>query len=136
MTNSRLGLANAIIVRDHQVLLLHKKHPARIVPHGGKIEKGETSEHAVVRECLEEIGVPVRVVKKLCSCDSLSPSGVPLHCDFFVCHIVSGEPHIHEPHVFDQLLWCSADELDGMATGEKMVDSLVMNLDEIKAILQ
>ncbi len=133
--NSRLGLANAIIVRDNRVLLLHKKHPSRIVPPGGKIEKGETSEHAVVRECFEEIGVPVAVVRKLCSCDSISPSGIPLHCDFFVCRVVSGEPHIHEPHVFDQLLWCSADELDGMATGEKMVDSLVVTLDKIKEVL-
>ena len=135
MTSFRLGLANAIIVRDHKVLLLHKKNPARIVPPGGKIEKGETSEYAVVRECLEEIGVPVHVIHKLSSCDSISPHGTPLHCDFFLCKVVSGEPFIHEPHVFDQLLWCSADELDGMATGEKMVDSLVVNLDKIKAIL-
>ena len=131
----RLGLANAIIVSDKKVLLLHKKHPARIVPPGGKIEKGETSEHAVVRECLEEIGVPVTVVRKLCSCESISPSGTPLHCDFFICRVVSGEPHIHEPHVFDQLLWCSADELDGMAQDEKMVDSLIVTLSEIKALL-
>lgn len=56
----------AIIVRDQQLLTIVKQYPegiAYILP-GGKQEFGETLEHAIQRECGEELGVDV-VVERL-----------------------------------------------------------------------
>ena len=64
MPPARVPIAVAALVRDGRVLLAHR-HPARewypdcwdLV--GGHIEPGEQPEQAVVRECLEELGVRV-----------------------------------------------------------------------------
>jgi len=48
------------IVRDHQVLLIHKKRGlggGKINGPGGRLEEGETAEEAAIRETQEEIGV-------------------------------------------------------------------------------
>ena len=55
--------AKAIIVNDNKVALIKKQDEEGsfyIFPGGGQ-DKGETLEHAVIRECLEELDVAVRV---------------------------------------------------------------------------
>lgn len=61
---ARTSIAVAALVRDGRVLLGHR-HPARrwypdcwdLV--GGHVEPGEPPDRAVIRECLEEVGVHV-----------------------------------------------------------------------------
>lgn len=61
---ARTPLAVAALVRDGRVLLAHR-HPSRQwYPNcwdlvGGHVEPDEQPEQAVVRECLEELGVHV-----------------------------------------------------------------------------
>jgi mutator protein MutT len=58
-----VACAIAVVVRDHQVLLVSRAHPpdlGRWAFPGGKIELGESVEMAALRELQEEAGVQAR----------------------------------------------------------------------------
>jgi len=55
----------AVVIRDGHVLLLRvEPHPYWFLP-GGRVELGESSEAAIVREMLEETGTRVRIERLL-----------------------------------------------------------------------
>ncbi len=58
---------------------------------GGKIEKGESVEECIVRECLEEIDVTVEPIRRLQDLYYDYPHG-HIHLHFVLCRIVSGDP--------------------------------------------
>lgn len=60
--------ARALILRDHQVLLLRKQGGRYALP-GGAQGTGETLEDALQRECLEEIGARVDAPRLVTVCD-------------------------------------------------------------------
>jgi ADP-ribose pyrophosphatase YjhB (NUDIX family) len=60
--------ARALILRDHQVLLLLKQGERYALP-GGAQDTGETLEDALQRECLEEIGTHVDAPRLVTVCD-------------------------------------------------------------------
>lgn len=59
----------AVIIKDGKVLLMKRNRENVVywVIPGGAIERGETNEEAVVRECKEELGVDVKVMKLIFS---------------------------------------------------------------------
>lgn len=68
--------ARAVIIRDGRVLFLHKRSPEygdRYVLPGGSQDLGETLEHALDRECREEIGTPIKIVDLLHVADFFKP---------------------------------------------------------------
>ena len=61
--------AKALVIRDHQILLLKKQYDdgaEKYTLPGGTQEPGETLVQALVRECDEEIGIQVQVAE-LCA---------------------------------------------------------------------
>ena len=62
---------------------------------GGGLEEGETLEEAVRREFAEEVGLDVRVVKKIA--ENRTPAGAPLH--WFVAECVDGARALEKLHV-------------------------------------
>lgn len=58
--------AYGIIPNDQNLLAIVKTPRGYFLP-GGGIEDSESEEDCVVRECLEEIGLKVKVLKKICS---------------------------------------------------------------------
>ena len=58
----RIDVAAAVIVRDNRVLVTRKGSGDFVhlweFP-GGKVEKGESKEQALIRECLEELSVEI-----------------------------------------------------------------------------
>jgi 8-oxo-dGTP diphosphatase len=83
---------------------------------GGKIDKGESLEECLRRELVEELGIQVRVGKRLPASTHQYPTlSVTLHP--FVCSIDSGEIILHEhaaitwlpPEKLHTLDWADAD---------------------------
>lgn len=68
--------ARAVIMRDAQVLFLHKRSPMygeRYVLPGGSQDLGETLEQALDRECREEIGTGIEILDLLHVADFFKP---------------------------------------------------------------
>ena len=105
-------IATAVLVRDGLVLLVHR-HPMRqAYPDrwgfvGGHVESGESPDHAVRRECLEELGVHI-----------LDPLPIPmtvrdpaLDMRGFLVTRWTGEPGNAAPGEHDDLRWFRPDDL-------------------------
>ena len=55
----------AMMISDDKVLTMHdERSPYYYLP-GGRVEMGETAEHAVIREIQEELGVTPRIIRPL-----------------------------------------------------------------------
>lgn len=75
---------------------------------GGKIEHGETAEQCIVRECMEELGVTLRVLRKLTEVTYDYPD-CTVHLHFFITEIASGELTKKEHNAFK---WIMPDEVN------------------------
>lgn len=69
------AIAVALVYRGTDVLVMAVKDDSGSIegwrPLGGAIEFGESAEEALVREFLEEIGQPIRCIKRLCVLENL-----------------------------------------------------------------
>ncbi len=90
---------------------------------GGKQEKGESIECTVVRELFEELGVKVKVQKKLLEFDH-SYSHKKLHFIVYICQLISGIP---KPLESVQIKWVNPSELNNYpfpAANQKMITAI------------
>lgn len=84
---------------------------------GGKAEKGETLEEALIRECREEIGVTVSVGEVFMELDHVYPD-ITIHLTLFNCEIAEGTVQKLEhndirfitPDEIPQYNFCPADK--------------------------
>jgi 8-oxo-dGTP diphosphatase len=108
-----VAVVGAAIVRDGRVLAARRMRPAALVGGwefpGGKVEAGEQETDALVRECHEELGVPVRVGARLGATVDGS-----IRLVLYAARLAAGpEPRPLEDH--DELRWLGADDLDTVA---------------------
>lgn len=84
---------------------------------GGKVEKGETRQEALIRECREEIAVTVEVGELFADVNHVYPD-MTIHLTLFSCRIREGVPQKLEhreikwitPSEIDDYEFCPADE--------------------------
>lgn len=84
---------------------------------GGKLEKGETKEEALVRECMEELGVTVAVGSEFFDIVHTYPD-ITVHLTLFNATISDGTPKLIEhndirwitPEEIPQYNFCKADD--------------------------
>lgn len=84
---------------------------------GGKAEKGETLEEALIRECHEEIGATVKVGEIFMELDHVYPD-ITIHLTLFNCEIAEGTVQKLEhndirfitPDEIPQYNFCPADK--------------------------
>lgn len=84
---------------------------------GGKVEDGETLEEGLVRECMEEIGVKIKVGDIFMEVDHTYPD-IDIHLTLFNAEIVEGEVQKLEhndirlifPDEIDNYEFCPADD--------------------------
>lgn len=81
---------------------------------GGKLEPGESAEHAVIREIAEELGIVIRVQRQLLTVAHTYPT-FSLTMYVFLCTRLSGEIQCLE-HA--QYRWLAFDELDSLPWAE------------------
>ncbi|HTL71086.1 MAG TPA: 8-oxo-dGTP diphosphatase MutT [Candidatus Eisenbacteria bacterium] len=74
---------------------------------GGKKNHGETFEHCVAREALEELGIKVSVGKKFMELRKTYNEKV-IWLNFYLCTLLSGEPR---PIECQKVLWVEATQL-------------------------
>ena len=55
----------AMIISDNKILAMHDERSPYFYLPGGRVELGETAEHAVVREVQEELCVTTKVIRPL-----------------------------------------------------------------------
>lgn len=105
-------VVGAAIVRDGRLLAQQRSYPESHAGQwelpGGRVEPGEKPADALVRECVEELGVPVVVGEQI------GPD-VPLKEDLvlriFAARLADGEPEALEHNA---VRWLTAGELPGL----------------------
>ena len=75
---------------------------------GGKIEPGETPEHALERELFEELKIKVKAHELITSIVDEHDISI-LHIDTYRCELLSGTPTLTE-HL--DMAWLDKDEID------------------------
>lgn len=91
---------------------------------GGKTERGETPQQALIREIKEELKSEIRVGEKLCTVEYDYPKfHLTMHC--FWCDLLDGEPVLLE---HEAARWLTADGLHS-------VDWLPADVQVVEAIL-
>ena len=92
---------------------------------GGKLEAGETLEQCLIRECQEELGVTIEVIKPFM--DSVHDyEDISIHLTLFEAKIVEGKPEKLE---HNDIRWISTQEIDYY----KFCSADYQILEEIKA---
>lgn len=76
---------------------------------GGKLEKGETKEEALIRECREELGVTVEVGDEFIDVVHQYPD-ILVHLTVFNAKIAEGTPQLFE---HNDLKWITPKEIPG-----------------------
>ena len=106
----RTLVVGAAIVRDGRLLAARRTAPKLLAGRwelpGGKVEPGESPEAACVRECAEELGVAIEVVRRI------GPElaiGGGLRLWAYEARLIDGKPTPLADH--DALRWLAAEEL-------------------------
>ncbi len=113
-----IAVVAALIVRDGRLMIAQRpagKHMAgKWEFPGGKIEKGETPEHALERELLEELGVKTRTGRIYHAIHHTYPEKDVLLL-FYRSRLIEGEP---KPIEEADIRWIKEDELHGFDWAE------------------
>lgn len=108
-------LAGSVIAdNDGKILLLHRNKPDSVqweLP-GGKLELGETSREATIREAREELGVGVEILGKL-GVDRFVDKGDMLIYSWYWVSITEGTPTPDEEG-FDRAEYFSWEQIKDM----------------------
>jgi 8-oxo-dGTP pyrophosphatase MutT (NUDIX family) len=127
-----IPIAVAALVRDGRVLLAHR-HPSRewypdcwdLV--GGHVEPGESPHDAVVRECLEELGIHVH--HPLPVPMTFSDPALDMHA--FLITTWEGEPVNAAPEEHDDLQWFQPDALSDLKLADPASLSSILSVVQI-----
>ena len=110
----------ALIWKDKKFLICRRPaHKARGLMWefvGGKVEKGESKEDALIRECKEELNIEISVGEEFSEVTHEYPD-ITVHLTLFNCTIESGTPQLIEhtaikwitPGEIPQYTFCPAD---------------------------
>lgn len=74
---------------------------------GGKVEKGETKQQALIRECREELNISLEVGDVFCDVTHVYPD-ITVHLTLFNATIKCGEPELVE---HNDMRWISVAEI-------------------------
>lgn len=125
MTGRVHRVAAGLLVADGEVLLSHRHPRRRHYPNcwdavGGHIEPGESPEQALVRECLEEIGVTVTRARLTMT---VAIEDLELHA--FVVEAWTGKPTNLAPDEHDVLEWFRPEEMSTLRLAHPTLGDLI-----------
>jgi len=76
---------------------------------GGKAKEGETPEQALLRECSEELGTDIKIIKKLTLVDH-AYTHFKIHMSVFICVLADDERDVYPPEGVP-FQWITVDKL-------------------------
>jgi 8-oxo-dGTP diphosphatase len=110
----RLVVVGAAIIQASRVLACARTGPPAVAGRwefpGGKVEPGETEEAALVRECVEELGVRVKVDGRVGDDVPLGRGRAVLRV--YGARLLDGQQPMPLAHA--ELRWLGVDELDSV----------------------
>jgi 8-oxo-dGTP diphosphatase len=108
MARTQVQAAGGVVVRDRRVAVVHRpKYDDWSLPKG-KLERGETSEDAALREVLEETGLHCRLLDELDSVEYIDPKGRPKRVRYWRMEPVDGD--FTPTNEIDGLRWLTPEE--------------------------
>ncbi|HMJ60654.1 MAG TPA: (deoxy)nucleoside triphosphate pyrophosphohydrolase [Bryobacteraceae bacterium] len=123
-----LLVSAGIIVRGGRILIGQRRkggrHSLKWEFPGGKVERGESPQQALVRELAEELRIDAKAGAELARYEHEYPTGSRVHLLFFVVDEFSGEP---EAVAFEQISWVDLTALPS-------VDFLAGDLDFVRRL--
>ncbi|WMJ23198.1 (deoxy)nucleoside triphosphate pyrophosphohydrolase [Paludicola sp. MB14-C6] len=99
---------------------------------GGKVEKGETKEHALIRECKEELDITLSVGEIFTEVTHTYPD-ITVHITLFNATIAEGQPKMIE---HNDIKWIQISEIDDFEFCPADVKILRRLKDEYKNLQQ
>jgi 8-oxo-dGTP diphosphatase len=106
--------AGGVVVRDGQVLVVHRpRHDDWSLPKG-KLDPGERWEDAALREVLEETGLRCELGPELDPAEYQISGGRPKRVRFWRMDVIDGEFAANEE--VDEARWCSREQALGLLT--------------------
>ena len=102
----RLQLSGCVVINDNEELLLlwKRKHQHYEFP-GGKVEEGESFEETALRECKEELGVDVTIIRYI-GYEKFEIDGKTFQSHEYLGIIKGNQvPKVNEPEIFERLFW-------------------------------
>lgn len=106
-------------VKNKKQVLLHKRENTGYMDGmwdfagSGHVDENETAKQAVLRECMEEIGINISItdVSFAHLSHRLNKNGRTYYDIYFVIHDYDGIPSIAEPNKCSKLWWFDVDNL-------------------------
>lgn len=95
MNQKQVTSCRGVIIKDQNILLIHRKNEGReywVFP-GGHTEEGETLEQTITREVMEET---ILKVTKLSEPVFYTNKTFAENECYFVCEVENGEPKLHD----------------------------------------
>ena len=129
-----IKVAAAIIIHDNQIFVTQRGYgefkDGWEFP-GGKIEEGETSQEALVREIKVELDTEIEVKDFLETVEYDYPE-FHLSMDCFFCTIKSGELVLKEHEAAKWLTVETLDSVDWLPADQALVQSITKHMEEIQ----
>lgn len=115
-------LAGCVITDNkNRIILIHrnnKKFNHWELP-GGKIENGEKEQNAAKRELLEELGIKVRIIRKIGEANFVDKNG-SFEYSWFRAEIIEGKPTVLERNIFNGVDYFSVESMANLDLSENM----------------
>lgn len=121
-----------IVLNDDKILLVKQrvsKDRNWSLP-GGRLEKGESLQTAIVRELKEETGYDVEVVKFLYLCEKVTEENTLLHLSFLL-KVNGGELTLptneFDANPISDVRWVKVNDLKNYGFSEEFIDTIRAN---------
>jgi 8-oxo-dGTP diphosphatase len=127
VTEKRIPCVGAVVVHDGRLLVVRRgREPGRglwSVP-GGRVERGESAQEAVVREVAEETALAVTAGRLVGRVERAAPLSGTYVIDDLRCEVVGDPDAVRAGDDADEVRWVTREELDRLACIDLLIETL------------